>query len=152
MRSTDKSQSRPKGISLIEAAMFLSICGVIAGGAVKYYAVRQDNFLAAGTDRLVKTLSAAQMNQACPEQEPGAAPSCRMFGDYRVRQTHDDSWTISRVSVEGGGVSDRELVLVSGGKLYASETIGRRQIISAQFEAIKGVVGKSAREIAAQKS
>jgi hypothetical protein len=130
--------------------MFLSICGVIAGGAAKYYAVRTDNLLAAGTDRLVRTLSAVQMNESCPEQEPGAAPSCRMFGDYRVRQTHNDSWTISRVSVEGGG-ADRELVLVSGGKLYAGETIGRRQSRSAQFEAIKGVVGKSAREIAAEK-
>jgi hypothetical protein len=71
-----------------------------------------------------------------------------MFGDYRVRRTHDDSWTISRV--EPGEVGEKDLVLVSGGKMYVNERYGARQLMSAKFEAIKGVVGKSAREIAAE--
>lgn len=153
MRSINESESRPRkgGISLLEVFMVLGIASVTAAGAASYYGSRSDELLAAGTERLVLTLSQSQMNEACPEQESGVGPNCRTFGEYRVRQTHDDSWTISRVEVERGVESDRELVLVSGGQMYLSGAVGGRQRMSARFEAIKGVVGKSASEIAAEK-
>ncbi len=130
--------------SLLEAVIFLSINALIVAGVAKWYADRSERWLAAGGERLVTTLAQSKMNEVCPEQESSSAPSCRRFGDYRVRQTHDDSWTISTVS-------GREMVMVAGGKLYVSETIAPRGAMSAKFEAIEGVVGKSAREIAAEK-
>jgi hypothetical protein len=150
MQSIAESESRPKSrVTLLELAMVVSVVGATTAGIASFYAGKSDELLAAGTARLVKTLNTAQMNEACPEQAYGTAPNCRMFGDYRVRRTHDDSWTISRV--ESGEVGEKELVLVSGGKMYVNERYGARQLMSAKFEAIKGVVGKSAREIAAEK-
>jgi hypothetical protein len=147
MRSINESQSRPKsGISLIEAFMFLSICGVITGGAAFYYASKTDELLAVGTTRLVTTLSRSPMNEVCPGQSADMGLNCRVFGDYRVHQTHGDSWTIARLS------TDQEIAMVAGGKLYVTGTVGSRQSRSAQFEAIKGVVGKPASAIAAEKS
>lgn len=150
MRSTDESQPRrSSGISYLEVFMVLGLAGTMVVGAAAYYGRQSDQLLAVGTDRLVATLSNTPMNEACPEQALGAVPNCRMFGDYRVRQTHDDSWTISRRAVDGR-TSDVELVLVSGGKLYPSKAVAR-QMMSARFEAIEGVVGKSAAAIAAEK-
>jgi hypothetical protein len=138
--------------SIFEAIIVLSISAVVVAGGAKYHADRWDRWLDIGGERLVTTLAQSQMNEVCPGQESGSAPSCRRFGGYRVRQTHDDSWTISRVSVESGGVSDREIVMVAGGKLYVSEGVDGRKLLSTKFEAISGVVGKSISEIAAGKS
>ncbi len=152
MRSIDASESRASrgGLTFLEVFMVLGIASITVGGFAAYYGSRSDELLAVGTKRLVSTLSQSQMNEACPEQSRDG-PNCRTFGDYRVRQTHDDSWTISRVEVDQGVVSDRELVLVSDGKIYVSGAVGGRQHMSARFEVIRGVVGKSASEIAAEK-
>lgn len=151
IESIDEAESPPKkgGISFLELFLVVGVMSVAVGGVAKYYGDRSNELLAVGTERLVATLSNTPMNEACPEQALGAVPNCRMFGDYRVRQTHDDSWTISRRAVDGR-TSDVELVLVSGGKLYPSKA-GARQMMSARFEAIEGVVGKSAAAIAAEK-
>jgi hypothetical protein len=151
IETIDETGPLPKkgGVSLFELLLVVGILSVTVGGVAKYYGDRNDELLAVGTEKLVATLNETPMNEACPEQALGTIPNCRMFGDYRVRQTHDDSWTISRRDVDGG-TSDVELVLVSGGKLYPSE-MGARQMMSARFEAIKGVVGKSAAEIAKEK-
>lgn len=149
IKSNDESIPKEGGISPFELLLVLGVLTVAVGGITKYYRDRSDELLAAGTERLIATLGDMPMNEACPGQARGAVANCRMFGDYRVRQMHDDSWTISRRAVDGG-TSDTELVLVSGGKLYPSE-VGSRQMLSARFEAIEGVVGKSAAEIAAEK-
>lgn len=151
IETIDETGPLPKkgGVSVFELLLVVGIMSVTVGGVAKYYGDRNDELLAVGTERLVATLSDTPMNEACPEQALGTVPNCRTFGDYRVRQTHDDSWIISRRDIDGG-TSDVELVLVSGGKLYSSER-GARQMLSVRFEAIKGVVGKSASEIAAEK-